>query len=214
MRFKAVLFDLDGTILNTIPDLWHSANYALHTLGYPERTLEEVNSFVGNGVRMLMKRALPEGVDDDIWEEAVKLQKQFYNMNLAVETRPYEGIPSLLLDLKKQGYVIGTVSNKYDEAVQRLMEIYYPGVFDIALGSSDTVPLKPDRAMVDIALEKLGVSAKDTVYVGDSEVDYRTAVNAELFPVLVDWGFRSRDVLETTGATVIISYPSELYKYL
>jgi len=214
MRYKAILFDLDGTILNTIPDLWHSANYALNALGYPERTLEEVNSFVGNGVRMLMKRALPEDVSDDIWDKSVVLQKQYYDANLAVETKPYEGIPSLLSDLKYKGYAIGTVSNKYNEAVQKLMDIYYPGVFDIALGSSDSIPLKPDRAMVDFVLNKLGVSAQETIYVGDSEVDYKTAINSELFPVLVDWGFRSREKLEGTGAKNIISDPSELYKYL
>ena len=214
MKYKAILFDLDGTILNTIPDLCASANYALRMLGYPERTLVEVNSFVGNGVRMLMKRALPANVSDEIWDAAVKLQKQFYDQNLAVATKPYEGIASLLLNLKKQGYLIGTVSNKYDEAVQKLMGIYYPGIFDVALGSKDNVPLKPDKAMIEIALNTIGAASHETIYVGDSEVDYLTAVNSELFPVLVDWGFRSRETLENAGAKIIISSPAELYNYL
>ena len=214
MKYKAILFDLDGTILNTIPDLWHSANYALTVLGFPERTLAEVNSFVGNGVRMLMKRALPENVPEDIWNESVRLQKSYYDKNLAVETKPYEGIPELLSKLKEEGYLLGTVSNKYDEAVKSLMDIYYPGVFDVALGSRDDIPLKPDRAMTDYALRTIGVLPSETVYVGDSEVDYSTAVNGQMFPVLVDWGFRTREVLEKTGAKTIISHPSDLLDLL
>ena len=211
MKYSAVLFDLDGTLLNTIPDLWHSANYALSCLGFPERTLDEVRSFVGNGVRMLMKRALPAGVSDDIWEESVKLQKKYYSGHLAVDTRPYEGITPMLNQLKDEGYLLGTVSNKYDEASQELMRIYFPGVFDVVTGSVDDIPLKPNRALVDMVLNKLGVQSEKTVYVGDSEVDYQTAINAQVFPVLVDWGFRPREVLVDCGAKTIISNPEDLH---
>ena len=214
MRYSAILFDLDGTLLNTIPDLWHSANYALSQLGYPERTLEEVTAFVGNGVRMLMKRALPEGAPDSIWDESVRLQKKYYSENLAVDTRPYDGIVPLLISLKEKGYLLGTVSNKYDEAVQEIIRIYFPDMFDVVIGSADDMPLKPDRALVDLALKKLGVSSEQAVYVGDSDVDLMTAVNSGLLPVLVDWGFRPREFLIDCGAELIISSPEELFSII
>lgn len=212
MSYSAILFDLDGTLLNTIPDLWHSANYALKQLGYPERTLEEVTSFVGNGVRMLMKRALPEDVPESVWNEAVRLQKGYYSQNLAVDTKPYDGIIPLLQRLKLEGFLLGTVSNKYNEASQEIIKIYFPGMFDVVIGSTDDLPLKPDRALVDLALSRLGVSSGQAIYVGDSDVDYLTAVNSGLKPVLVDWGFRSRDTLISCGADNIISSPDALLK--
>ncbi|MBQ8995830.1 MAG: HAD family hydrolase [Oscillospiraceae bacterium] len=211
MKYKAILFDLDGTTLNTLPDLWHSANHALKELGFPERSFDEVRRFVGNGVGMLMRRALPHGVSDFVWEESVRLQKSYYNSHLAVDTVPYVGVIPMLQTLKKEGYMLGTVSNKYDEAVQALMDLYFPHLFDAALGSKEGVPLKPDRSMVDCLLEQFHIRDAETIYVGDSEVDYQTALNSNTLPILVDWGFRPRAQLEVTGAENIVSSITELY---
>ncbi len=211
MSETIILFDLDGTILNTLPDLKNAANHALETLGYPKRTEEEIRRFLGNGVGFLMKCSLPEGCSEEVWKRAVELQKSYYLSHLMVETLPYEGVPVMLKQLRREGFRLGTVSNKFDAAVQNLISAFYPGVFDVALGERENVPKKPDPAMVRNALKEM--NAPDDcklIYVGDSEVDLRTAENAGAVPVLVDWGFRDREALRSLGDCRIVSSPAEL----
>ncbi len=211
MTETIILFDLDGTILNTLPDLKNAANHALETLGFPKRTEEEIRQFLGNGVGFLMKCSLPEGCSEEVWKRAVELQKSYYLSHLMVETLPYEGVPDMMKQLRREGFRLGTVSNKFDAAVQKLISAFYPEVFDVALGERENVPKKPDPAMVRNALKEM--NAPDDcklIYVGDSEVDLRTAKNAGAIPVLVDWGFRDRAVLQSLGDYRIVSSPTEL----
>lgn len=210
-KYDTILFDLDGTILDTLPDLWHSANYALNQLGYPVRSFEEVRTFVGNGVGMLMRRALPLGTDDTVWRESVRLQKEYYMGHLSVDTVPYEGITDFLRNIKAEGFTIGVVSNKFDSAVQKLINIYFPGVFGKVTGSREDMPLKPDPALSDMIISSLGSSRERTIYVGDSEVDFDTSVNGHMRLIMVDWGFRPRTELEKTGAEFIVSDTAELH---
>ncbi len=211
MSDTVVLFDLDGTLLNTLPDLKNAANHALRVLGYPERSGAEIRIFLGNGVGVLMKCSLPEGCPEDRWEKAVELQKSYYLSHLMVETRPYEGVPEMLAQLRKEGFRLGTVSNKFDAAVQNLISAFYPGVFDVALGERKNVPKKPDPAMVRTALAVMNAPEDcKLIYVGDSEVDLHTAENAGAVPILVDWGFRDRDALQQLGDCRIVSSPPEL----
>lgn len=211
MRETIILFDLDGTILNTLPDLRNAANHALEVLGFPSRTDEEIRRFLGNGVGFLMKRALPEGCPEDIWEKAVELQKTYYLSHLMVETRPYKEVPEMMEQLRKEGYRLGTVSNKFDAAVQKLISAFFPGVFDVALGERKNVPKKPDPAMVQEALREMHAQEDcRLIYVGDSEVDLRTAENARAVPILVDWGFRDREELQHLGDHRIVSSAGEL----
>ena len=213
-KYDTILFDLDGTILDTLPDLWHSANYALNQLGYPVRSFEEVRTFVGNGVGMLMRRALPLGTNDTVWRESVRLQKEYYMGHLSVDTVPYEGITDFLRNIKAEGFTIGVVSNKFDSAVQELINIYFPGVFGKVTGSRENMPLKPDPALSDMIISSLGSSRERTIYVGDSEVDFQTAVNSELPCISVLWGFRDKDYLMDIGATIFADKPSDVLEML
>ena len=185
-----ILFDLDGTLLDTLEDLKDGVNYALRTLGYPERSLEEVRRFVGNGARRLMELAVPEGTDG---EEAFAVFKPYYDAHCQIKTKPYDGIPEALEYLKEK-YPIAIVSNKPDSAVKALCADYFPGIY--ALGEASGCPRKPAPDMVFKAMEAIGVDT--SVYVGDSEVDVLTAKNAGVPCLSVLWGFRDREELENT----------------
>ena len=211
---KAVIFDLDGTLLDTLEDLADSVNYVLKENGFPERSLEEIKSFVGNGMKKLMSRSAPQGTASEKVEEMFRLLVTYYQSHCQIKTRPYAGIPELLKNLRAQGFLTAVISNKADEAVQDLVRQMFPGCFDFALGGSDGVKLKPDRAMVDIALKKLLVDASEAFYVGDSEVDLDTARNAEMDCISVTWGFRTRDVLIANGARMLADTPMEVMAFM
>ena len=188
----AILFDLDGTLLDTLEDLKDAVNHTLREKGYPERTLEEVRCFVGNGARKLMELAVPAGADA---EDALSAFRTYYNAHCQVKTRPYAGIEAVL-DTLKQEYPVAIVSNKPDSAVKTLCADYFPGLY--ALGEAADCPRKPAPNMVYRAMEVLG--AEKCIYVGDSEVDVLTAKNAGVPCISVLWGFRNREELVQAGA--------------
>ncbi len=204
---KALIFDLDGTLLDTIGDLHQSTNYALREFGYAERTLEEVNSFVGNGLGMLIRNALPHGATDETVQLVLKKMKEHYSQHYHDLTHPYTGITELLTACKNGGVPMAIVSNKADPFVKNLRELFFADWIDIALGESGDMPRKPAPDMVDYALEQLGISRENAYYVGDSEVDVLTAKNAGLPCLAVTWGFRSEQQLIEAGATDFIYDP-------
>ena len=203
---KTVIFDLDGTLLNTLLDLKESTNYALRQFGYPERTLEEIRYFVGNGVRKLIERAVPENCENV--EECLDVFKKHYEKNMYNNTVSYNCIETMLKTLKSEGIKLGVVSNKFDLAVKELCKKYYDGLVDIAIGQGGDVLPKPSPFGVYKAMKELGADKASTIYVGDSEVDVQTAQNANIPCIGVTWGFRGRAYLD--GADYIIDDPCEI----
>lgn len=212
--YNTVIFDLDGTLLNTLEDLKDSLNYALTQHGYKTRTLEEVRRFVGNGVQKLVERALPEGTSEEEMQKCLDTFKKHYQANMQNKTRPYDGIKELLTELKKNNYKTAIVSNKFDAAVKELATDYFGDLIDVAIGESATVKKKPAPDTVFAALKELGSDLSEAIFVGDSETDVRTAKNAGLPCVGVTWGFRSRDVLINERADYIIDTPERLLEIL
>lgn len=206
MSYKLAIFDMDGTILNTLADLAASVNFALTAEGYPTRTIEEVRLFVGNGIRKLIERSVPRGT---IVQNIDKVHEKFtahYTKHCTDNTKPYEGINELLGELRKNGCKTAVVSNKADYAVQKLCIEYFPEYFDLAAGEQQPIyKKKPAPDLVFLIMDKLNVAAEDTVYIGDSDVDIQTAVNAKVDCICVDWGFRSREFLLQNGAEKIVS---------
>lgn len=203
---KTIIFDLDGTLLNTLEDLKEATNFALSKYNYPTRTLEEVRCFVGNGVRKLIERAVPENCQNV--EECLAVFKQNYSEIMYNHTAPYDGILKILSNLKSDGIKIGVVSNKFDSAVKELCKKYFADLIDIAIGQADDVPKKPAPDGVFKAMRELGADKSSTVYVGDSDVDVATAKNANLPCIGVTWGFRDREYLK--GANFIIDNPNDI----
>lgn len=213
-EIKAVIFDLDGTLLDTLEDLKNAVNYALSSNKMPERTLDEVRQFVGNGVRKLMIRAVPEGDSNPKFEETFRLFKEYYKDHCKDNTGPYEGIMFLMEELKARGIKMGIVSNKFDSAVKELDKEYFEGYTLSAIGEMQGVERKPAADTALKAMKELGVEPGECIYVGDSDVDIKTAINAHIPCVSVTWGFRDKEFLIQNGATTIIDSPYELLKYL
>ncbi len=214
MKYKLVIFDLDGTILNTLEDLADSVNHVLAQYGYPLHTLEEIRSFVGNGIRRLIERSVPADTDSTVIDSIHADFTTYYKANCAVKTRPYDGISALLTQLRKAGCLTAVVSNKADFGVKTLCDQYFPEQFDIALGERAGIPRKPAPDAVHEVLTQLGIGAADAVYIGDSDVDIATARNAGLDCVCVDWGFRDHAFLQANGAPVILSDAHALAAHL
>lgn len=214
MRINTVIFDLDGTLLNTLEDLCDSVNYALEKLDFPIRSLEEVRTFVGNGVMKLIERSVPLNTPKDCIDQCLNIFKEHYSNNMRIKTRPYDGIHEVLKTLKEQGYKLAIVSNKYDKAVKELCKDYYNEFIPVAIGESNGVNKKPAPDSVYAAIKELDSSLEGSIYVGDSEVDVQTAHNAGIPCIGVTWGFRTREVLKAEGADVIIDEPYELVEYL
>lgn len=214
MKYNTVIFDLDGTLLNTLDDLKDSLNYALAMHGYGEKTLEEVKSFVGNGVRKLVQRALPANTPEEEIQKCLADFKEHYKSNMQNKTRPYDGIMELLSELKNNNYSLAIVSNKFDAAVKDLAKDYFDNLIDVAIGESASVKRKPAPDSVYAAINELGSDIKKAIFVGDSETDVQTAKNAGLPCVGVTWGFRTREVLIREGADYIIDTPKELLEIL
>ncbi|TAH66936.1 MAG: HAD-IIIA family hydrolase [Anaerolineaceae bacterium] len=210
MKYDTIIFDLDGTLLNTLDDLKDSLNFALEKYGYQERTLEEVRSFVGNGVRKLVQRSLPLHSSEKEVEQCLATFTAHYNENMQNKTRPYDGIMELLLHLDRCNYKLAIVSNKFDTAVKELAKEYFSDFINIAIGDSSKVKRKPAPDAVYKAIDNLGSDIKKTIYVGDSETDVQTAKNAGIPCVGVTWGFRTREVLRNEGAEYLIDTPKEL----
>lgn len=212
-KITTVIFDLDGTLLDTLEDLKTSVNYALAACGMPLRTLNEIRQFVGNGVRNLMIRAVPGGEEDPALERAFEIFKQHYGAHCDDATKAYDGIPELLQALKDAGYALAIVSNKIDPAVKDLNSRYFPQV-DVAIGDQEGLARKPEPDSVFLALRRLGRKKEEAVYVGDSDVDLMTARNAGLPCISVLWGFRDRGFLTEHGAKIFVEEPMEILQVL
>lgn len=213
---KAVIFDLDGTLLNTLDDLADSTNYALSKFGYPTRTIEEVRQFVGNGVAKLIERAIPEGKNNPNFEKCLAIFKENYAQNMYNKTAPYNGIIEMLSNLKSRGIKIAVVSNKFDLAVKELCKKYFEGFIDFAAGENEAqgIKKKPAPDTVISVLTEFNFAPEDAVYVGDSDVDIMTAKNSKMPCISVTWGFRDEKFLLENGATILINAPSEIYNHL
>ncbi len=213
-KYDLAIFDLDGTILYTLEDLKNSLNHALASHGFPERTLEEVRRFVGNGVRKLVERGAPAGTPAPELDALYETFHEHYRQHDLDNTRPYEGVPELMEKLKAAGLRLAVVSNKVDYGVKDLCRRFYPGMFDAALGERPGTAKKPAPDLVNAVLAELGISRERAVYIGDSEVDLQTAQNAGMDEVAVSWGFRTVAELTEKGATRIVDTPEALYDEL
>jgi len=212
ITYSAYIFDLDGTLLDTLDDLAASVNYALRTHGMPEHTNDDVRLFVGNGVRKLMERAIPDGASNPDFEATFATFRQHYMTHSLDTTKPYDGIPETLEALKAKGCHLAVVSNKMMAATQELCRHFFPDTIEVAIGENEAegIRKKPAPDTVIAALRQLGVGQEGAVYVGDSDVDIETARNSGLPCISVLWGFRDRDFLLQHGAKMFISNPSEL----
>jgi len=210
MKYELAIFDLDGTILETLEDLKNSVNYALKHNGLPERSLEEVRKFVGNGIKKLIERAVPKATSAEKEELVFNSFNEHYAVHCKDTTKPYDGIIEMLNELKNCSVKCAVVSNKSDYAVQPLCDHYYPGIFDIAVGVKEGIRPKPNPDTVNAVISQLGSDKNKTVYIGDSDVDVQTAINAGVDCIGVLWGFREKDTLIKAGATQFAENAKEL----
>lgn len=214
MKYKGVLFDMDGTVLSTLEDLADSVNAALEHFSMPTRSIDEVRCFVGNGAKRLIDLAVPEGSDEALTAQVLDWYKSWYDTHCRIKTAPYDGIVPLLERLKAEGVKLAVVSNKPDKAVKILAEDFFPGLLETAVGESAGIRRKPWPDTVELAMREMELDKADCVYVGDSEVDVETAAKVPMDCISVDWGFRSREELEKAGAYCIVHTAQELYEKL
>lgn len=209
--YKVFIFDLDGTLLDTLQDLADSVNYALRQYQMPGHSTDDIRRFVGNGVRLLMERAVPQGAENPRFEVVFDCFRQYYMQHSLDTTRPYDGILETIHELKARGCRMAVVSNKMMAATQELVRHFFPEI-EVAIGEHEAAGIrkKPAPDTVYEALRQLGVTKDEAVYVGDSDVDFNTARNAGLPCISVLWGFRDRAFLEAHGATTFVSHPQEL----
>lgn len=213
-----IIFDLDGTLLNTIDDLGHACNHALMQSGFPMHTIEEYPALVGNGVKNLIRRALPENerTEENV-ERVYTAFVPYYDAHNADYTRPYEGIVELLQNLKQAGHTLAVASNKYQAATEKIVNQLFPSIFDVILGEREGIARKPDPQIVYDIFRMTNHTSNTTssvLYVGDSLVDMETAQNAQLPFIACSWGFVSRQQLLQAGATQIIDHPAELEQFI
>lgn len=214
MKIEGIVFDLDGTLIDTLDDLMDSVNFALAKYDFPARNLDEIRSFVGNGVKRLVDLSVPEGTSEEIGADCLAVFKEHYKGNSRNKTAPYAGIKEMLAKVKEKGYKTAVVTNKIQDAAIEIIRSFFGDKIDVIIGQVDGVAQKPEPDGVWLALEKLGVSKENSVYVGDSEVDCMTAHNAGIPCIGVTWGFRDRSVLEEHKAEFIIDKPEELFEVL
>ena len=214
MKYTTIIFDLDGTLLNTLPDLTASVNYSLNKFGFPLRTTDEIRSFIGNGVGLLIKRSLPDKTEEAICEQCLKIFKDYYKEHYAVKTIPYDDIYDVLVELKKSGYKIGVVSNKFDLAVKSLCDKFFSGLIDIAIGEIDGTPRKPAPDSLNNAIGYFGADKSNVLYVGDSEVDIKTANNSGVDCLSVTWGFKDKEFLLNNGGENFVNNAKEILDYI
>ena len=210
--YKCVIFDLDGTLLDTLDDLWGSVNFALNEFGFPLRTKQEVCSFIGNGVVKLMERSTPDGTDEKTNAACLDCFRNHYLSHMRDNTAAFQGVIELLKKLKAENVKTAVVSNKLHSAVVGLCDEYFHGLIDVAIGVSEESERKPGPVNVYKAMEKLGVGQNEAVYVGDSNIDVQTAKNAHLPCIGVTWGFRDRECLVNEGADFICDTAQEVYE--
>lgn len=210
--YKHIIFDLDGTILNTLEDLAAATNWVCARHGWPAHEVEEYQYFVGNGASKLLSRVVPDGVEltDELHRQLLEEFTQRYNAHKEDKTTVYAGMPQALRRLKEAGLTLAVLSNKPHGAAYPVVERYYPGIFDAVQGAVDNLPVKPDPTLLHRLMGELGATTGDTLFVGDSNVDIRTAKNGGLTGCGVLWGFRTRAELEAEGADFIVDTPAEL----
>ena len=223
MRYRLAVFDMDGTVLDTLADLRDACNYALAQCGFPERSTDEIRRFVGNGVERLISLACPEDATEEDRARVLEIYRPYYRAHASDQARSYPGIPELLRTLRDAGMHLAVVSNKPHPAVCDLCEVFFPRMFDVVIGESKERRRKPAPDMTDAAIAFVNdtllrgtdmLTRKDVVYIGDSEVDVETAKNAGVDLVAVSWGFRSADELRAAGAKTIVSDADELRRIL
>lgn len=200
---KCVIFDLDGTLLYTLEDLWISVNFALDKLGYNKRALDEVRNFVGNGVKKLIERSLPQGVDEKEISDCLEIFKEHYSKNSTKNTRPYDGVIEILQYLRSKNVYTAVNSNKFDAAVKDLCDKYFKDLILFSVGESPNCAKKPSPEGVYKILEQFNISKKDAIYIGDSLVDINTAKNAQIQSISVCWGYCDKELLIEQGAFVV-----------
>ena len=214
MMLDTIIFDLDGTLLNTLEDLKDSVNFALERSNLPLRNINEIRAFVGNGIRLLVERAVPENTDKETVDICFKDFCDYYKIHMEDKTAPYENINEMLDNVKKAGYKTAIVTNKADFAAQDLCRRMFGDNIDFVVGSTDDRPNKPAPDGVFYALEKLGSKLENTIFVGDADTDILTAKNAELPSIGVLWGFRDREIIENAGAEYIVDTVKDLENLL
>lgn len=210
MKYNTAVFDLDGTLLDTLGDLRNSVNFALEKNGFQKRTTEEIRAFVGNGIRLLIERAVPENTPIQEIDRCFEDFKMHYKDNSAVLTKPYDKIIDVLNELRDNGVKTAVVSNKADFAVKSLVDFYFPNLFDCAFGEREGIRRKPSPDAVLGALKEIGADTDKAVYIGDSDVDIETARNSNLPCIAVTWGFRDKSVLEELTPEYIIDRPQDI----
>lgn len=214
MKYKAVLFDMDGTVLDTLGDLAAAVNHTLREFSMPERSVAEVAAALGNGAAYLIAHTVPDGTPKELTEKVLAAYAPYYDAHCDILTGPYDGIVPLMQKLRGKDVKLAVISNKQDTAVKPLAEKYFPGLLEIAVGESAEVRRKPNPDAVLAALRHIGVPREEAIYVGDTEVDLQTARNAGMECASVDWGFRTREQLIEVGAEHIFDTVQELEEYL
>jgi phosphoglycolate phosphatase len=210
MRYQTAVFDLDGTLLDTLEDLYLATNAALESHSLPRRSRDEVRMFVGNGVEMLIRRAVPAGTDEETTLAVLADFKTTYAAICEDHTRPYDGILDMLRALREKGIRVAVVSNKFDAATKQLCQKYFGDLVEVAIGERTGVRKKPAPDTVYEALKELGVTAEGAVYIGDSDVDIQTARNCGMPCISVTWGLRDKDLLLQSGAEILVDTPERL----
>ncbi len=204
MRYKTVIFDIDGTLLDTLEDVYEAVIHTLDVYHFPRRTREQVRGYVGDGAVALVRRSLPEGCDDATVEQALRTYRAYYTAHELDHTVPFPGVTELLQTLKQNGVQTAVLSNKPDASIQRLTEHFFPGLFDFVIGATEGIPNKPAPESVLHIMRALGATRDETIYIGDSEVDWALGANAEIPVALFTWGFRTQEELRALGATVLV----------
>ncbi len=213
-KYKCVIWDMDGTLLNTLEDLSDSTNASLQAFNLPTITIDDTRHYVGNGIRKLIERAVPSGTSAELTDKVFDFFREYYANHCEIKTKPYEGVTDLLEKLHNEGYTEAIVSNKIDSAVKELSEKYFSNVISIAVGEKEGIRKKPEPDAVYSVLNEFNIEKKDAIYIGDSEVDIQTAQNSGLSCISVAWGFRSTEELIQNGATNIVKNCDELYSLL
>lgn len=205
MSKKYIIFDLDGTLIDTLHDLTEAVNFGLSKYGYPKQTLKYVEAAIGDGVETLIKRCIPNGIDNKDYLNVLESFREYYQTHYAVFTRAYENTYDTLLSLKGSGYKLAVVTNKIDSLAIKLIDKFFYGIFDVVVGARATRRKKPHRETMDIALKELGVEdIKECIYIGDTDVDYKFAVNTNMDLIFVSYGYRSKEYLKNIDESVLI----------
>lgn len=214
MKYQVVIFDLDGTILNTLDDLADSCNYILKKNNFPTHTKEQIKMFVGNGIPKLIERALPQNSSKEMQEKILKEFKEYYNIHSQDKTKPYDGIEDLFRELHSLKIKVAVNTNKNEEIAKFILNQYFPNLIDVVAGGREDTPHKPDPTGVNRILSQLKIQKKQALYVGDSDVDFMTGTNAGIDVVNVGWGFRSKEFLYEHGAKTIFDDASKLKNFI